>query len=71
MILIYNGKDEEYGLKTLLEAMINSYFKSVTFYGEYVVMTSKHHSQYMLSFLLPVIQVTSLSEKWMLLISFH
>lgn len=52
--------------------MINLFFKSVTFYGEYVILTSKkHHSQHMLSFLLPVIQVTYLSEKWMLLIFFH
>lgn len=31
MIFIYNCKDEEYRFKTLLEAMINLFFKSVLF----------------------------------------
>lgn len=35
--------------KTLLQAVINSFFKSITFYDECILLSSKkHHSQHML-----------------------
>jgi len=46
------------------------FFKSVTFYGECVILSSTASTNNR-RFLLPVIQVTYLSEKWMLLVSCH